>query len=61
MLDFMSIEVREHLFVYRAFHALIDELIEKLIMDCVCICIFDGVAGQALEKDREKQPETSNQ
>ena len=43
----MSIEVRQH-------HALIDELIEKLIVNCVCICIFDGVGGQALEKDREK-------
>ena len=38
----------------------IDELIKKLIVICVCMCIFDGVGGQALEGDRGKQPETSN-
>ena len=38
----------------------IDEFIMKLIVICVCICIFDGVGGQALEGDRGKQPETSN-
>ena len=38
-----------------------DELIEKLIVNCVCMCMFDGVGGQALEKDRGKQPDTSNQ
>ena len=61
MVGFVSNEVRDQLFVQRILHALIDELIEKLIVICVCICIFDGVEGQALEKDRGKQPETFNQ
>ena len=42
-------------------HASIDEFIVKLIVICVCMCMFDGLGGQALEKDRGKQPETSNQ
>ena len=58
--DLCSIEVRDHLFEQRAFHALIDKLIEKLIVNCVCMCILDGVGGQAFQADREKQPETSN-
>ena len=39
---------REH------FHALIDELNEKLIVNCVCMCMFDGLGGQAFEVDRGK-------
>ena len=42
------------------FHTLIDELNEKLIVNCVCMYIFDGVGGQALKGDKGKQPETSN-
>ena len=54
--DLCSIEVREHLFMQRTFHTLIDEL----IVICVCMCMFDVLRSQALEKDRVKQPETSN-
>ena len=42
-------------------HASFDELNVKLIVYCECMCMFDGEGGQALEKDRGKQPETSNQ
>ena len=45
---------REH-FMHR-----FDELIEKLIVNCVCMYVFDGEGGQAIEGDRGKQPETSN-
>ena len=58
MVGFMFNEVREYLFVQRALHALIDEFIDKLIVIYVCMCMFDGVGGQALEGDRGKQPET---
>ena len=60
MIEFMFNEVREHLFVQRTFHVLIDELIRELIVICVCMCMFNGLGNQALEKDRGKQPETSN-
>ena len=41
-------------------HASIDEIIVKLNVICVCMCMFDGEGGQGLEGDRGKQPETSN-
>ena len=56
MVGFVSIEVREHLFVVESISC-IDWV---LIVNCVCMCIFDGVGGQALDGDRGKQPETSN-
>ena len=58
---FVLIEIREHWCVQRALHASIDELNVKLIVYCVCMYMFDGEGGQALEKDRGKQHETSNQ
>ena len=39
---------------------MIDKLIVKLIVICVCMCIFDGLEGQALEENRGKQAETWN-
>ena len=60
MVGFVSIEVREHLIVQTSFHASIDEIIVKLNVICVCMCMFDGEGGQAIEGDRGKQPETSN-
>ena len=41
-------------------HASIDELNVKLNVICVCMCMFDGEGGQAIEGDRGKQPEASN-
>ena len=41
-------------------HASIDELNVKLIVYYVCMCMFDGEGGQAVEGDRGKQPEASN-
>ena len=58
--EFVLIEVREHWCVQRSYHASFDEIIMKLIVICVCMCMFDGEGGQAIEGDREKQPETSN-
>ena len=60
MVGFVLIEVREYLIVQRSFHASIDEIIVKLNVICVCMCMFDGEGGQAIEGDRGKQPETSN-
>ena len=60
MVGFVSIEIREHLCVQRSYHASIDEIIVKLNVICVCMCMFDGEGGQAIEGDRGKQPETSN-
>ena len=60
IVGFMLVEFRGHLCVYRSYHASFDEFIMKLIMICVCMCMFDGLGGQAIEGDREKQPETSN-
>ena len=60
MVGFVSIEIREHLFVYRTYHALNWWIDWVLIVICVCMCMFDGEGGQGLEGDRGKQPETSN-
>ena len=51
---FVLIEVREHWCVQRALHASIDELNVKLNVICVCMCMFDGEGGQAIEGDRGK-------
>ena len=57
---FVLIEIRKHLIVQRSFHASFDELKVKLNVICVCMCMFDGEGGQAIEGDRGKQPEASN-
>ena len=60
IVGFVSIGVREHLIVQILFHASFDEFNVKLNVICVCMCMFDGEGGQAIEGDRGKQPETSN-
>ena len=60
MVGFVSIEVREHLFVIESISCI--ELMNWLSIDCeLCmyVCV-DGEGGQAIEGDRGKQPETSN-
>ena len=60
MVGFVLVEFRGHLCVQRSYDASFDEFIVKLIVICVCMCMFDGEGGQGLEGDRGKQPETSN-